>query len=145
MGIRYVNAGYSYEVRDTHGRDSAGLTVRQRQVLVVIAELRVELGACPTVRQVCDRLDIALGRHVCDFMHKLRSLGYVQHEEGSVRTLQPTDLGWRISGVDSNGLADPRVERVHRCHRCAAVTFKPHKPETCRQLLTGVPYIAAAE
>lgn len=135
MGIRFNKSGDAFEVRDRY--DSAGLTIAQRRALVAVAELRVELEMCPTWRQVCDRLNIVLGQHLWDFVAKLENLGYLRHDEGTSRTLQPTDLGWKISGVDSNGLADLRVDRGHRCPNCAAVTFKPHKPETCQQLLTG--------
>lgn len=146
MGLRYLG-GVVNNVRDrptpvydaaARVKDSAGLTPGLRRVLVAIAELRVELNACPTYRQVADRANVLSTNDVSHRISRLVGLGYVARGDwGGSRTLHPTDLGWRISGVDSGGLADPRVERAHRCHRCAAVTFKPHQPATCRQLLTG--------
>lgn len=146
MGLRYLG-GVTIVVNDRPSprydaaariKDSAGLTPGLRRVLVAIAELRVELEHCPTYRQVADRANVLSTNDVSHRIARLVGLGYVSRGDwGASRALQPTDLGWRISGVDSGGLADPRVERTHRCHRCSAVTFKPHRPETCRQLLTG--------
>ncbi len=122
-------------------RDAAGLTPDQRRVLVAVAELRTELGRCPENREICNRTGVKSTNDMHHRLMRLVGLGYLQRGDfGQQRTLQPTDLGWRVSGVDSGGLTLVDVERPHRCPRCAAVTFKPHKPETCRQLLTGQAY-----
>ncbi len=122
-------------------RDAAGLTPDQRRVLVAVAELRTEFGRCPSSREVCRRTSIRSTNDMHQRLLRLVGLGYLQRGDiGQHFTLQPTDLGWRISGVDSGGLTLAGAERPHRCPRCAAVTFKPHKPETCRQLLTGQAY-----
>lgn len=135
--VRFQN-GEPFELRlDRYSRDAAGLTKAQRRCLVVIAELRVELGWCPSFREVAGRYGIHLGGYLKELVDGLAAKGYVTRRSLG-RTLQPTDLGWKISGVDSNGLTDPRVDGGFRCPTCAAVTFKPHKPETCRQLLTGL-------
>lgn len=142
MGLRYYGKNIVFNVDEKRAnalrRDSAGLTFAQRRMLVAIAELRVELDCCPTFREIASRCDLVFNTQIIDRVDRLVALGYVKrggHADG--RTIHPTDLGWRISGVDSGGLADPRVERPYRCSLCAAVTFKPHQPATCRQLLTG--------
>ncbi len=129
------------EMGDRAARDKAGLTPSQRRVLVTVAELRTELGRCPEVREVCKLTGVQSTNDMHQRLLRLVNLGYLQRGDiGQQRTLQPTDLGWQISGVDSGGLTLVGVERPLRCPTCAAVTFKPHKPETCQQLITGEPY-----
>ncbi len=125
-------------MNEAHPKDEAGLTVAQRAVLVAVAELRTELGRCPAVREVARRMGLKSTNDMWQRILRLTNQGYVQRGEfGKYHTLQPTDLGWKISGVDSGGLTLVGLDRPHRCARCAAVTFKPHKPETCRQLISG--------
>lgn len=143
MPIRFLNKGHTIEVKERKPPslpDQWGLTPAQRRVLVAIAELRVELDTCPTFQQVADRANVRSKHDIHDRIWRLQRNGFVSLERSTQHTLQPTELGWRLSGVDSNGLADPRVDGGMRCPRCAGVMFKPHKAETCRQLITGQPF-----
>jgi repressor LexA len=69
------------------------LTRSGRAVLIETLDFQGEHGYPPTIRDLCERLNLASPSTVHTHLERLRRQGYVTWVDGQVRTLVVTEVG----------------------------------------------------
>jgi len=78
-------------------------TDRQLQVLAAIDDHWTEHGFAPSLRELCEVLDLASTNGANDHVKSLQIAGYVTRQPRTIRTLRLTDEGERALRLARNG------------------------------------------